>query len=162
MTTISSITSGRVYISPGRNERVDPLTRVADALDLSSGTLKDQLDLGRSLNDIAAARGIPHDKLITAIRSGLPVAAADAGTTAAKIAAQRTAPDPAAPRGANAGLRDEAKLAELSELLGMNSSDVSRRATSASDLVALFKDKGVDLYALRDVLDSGDLLDVTA
>lgn len=162
MTTISSISSGRVYVMPGRNERVDPLTRVADALDLSSGTLKDQLDLGRSLNEIAAARGIPHHQLINAIRGSLPVATADAGTTAAKIAAQRSAPDLAAPRGENAGLRDEAKLAELSKLLGMASADVSKQASRPSELVTLFKDKGVDLYALRDVLNSGDLLDVTA
>lgn len=162
MTTIGSISAARVYVSPGRNERVDPLTRVADALDLNSGTLKDQLDLGRSLNDIAAARGIPHDRLITAIKAGLPVADAEAGAEAERIAAQRSAPLPGDPRGENAGLRDEAKLAELGKLLGMDAAQVSKRATSASDLVTLFKEKGVDLYALRDVLDSGDLLDVTA
>ncbi|MEU4427608.1 hypothetical protein AB0F81_43870 [Actinoplanes sp. NPDC024001] len=162
MTTISSITSGRVYISPGRNERVDPLTRVADALDLSSGTLKDQLELGRSLNEIAADRGVPHGQLISAIRAWLPVAAGDAGATAERIAAQRSLPDPKAPRGENAGLRDAEKLEQLGELLGMKSEQVTARAGSPSDLVALFRDKGVSLHRMRDVLESGDLLDVMA
>ena len=152
MTSISSISSARVYVSPGRNDRVDPLTRVGDALDLSHGTLKDQLDLGRGLHEIAAAQAVPQSRLaVAAQRAGLPA-------TATVGAPER--PEPS--RGENAGLRDHAKLAQLSELLGMAAADVSSRATSASGLVALLKDRGVDLSTLRDVLDSGDLLDVTA
>lgn len=152
MTSISSISSARVYVSPGRNERVDPLTRVADALDLSYGTLKDQLDLGRGLFEIAAAQGVPQDKLIAAASAaGLP-------GTATVAAPERTDPS----RGENAGLRDHAKLAQLGELLGMATADFNKRAASPSELVTLLRDRGVNLSELRGVLDSGDLLDVLA
>jgi hypothetical protein len=44
----------------------------------------------------------------------------------------------------------------------MTSEDVSSQAITATDLVNLLKDKGVDLGALRTVLNNGDLVDVAA
>jgi hypothetical protein len=57
---------------------------------------------------------------------------------------------------------DEDKLSRLSDLLDMDADEVQSQAGSATDLVRLLQSKGVDLAALRDVLSSGDLLDVAA
>ncbi|AEV83222.1 hypothetical protein ACWT_2202 [Actinoplanes sp. SE50] len=62
-----------------------------------------------------------------------------------------------------AGLADPEKLTRVSDLLDMDTSDVTSAATSASSLVSLLQDRGVDFSQLRDVLNrTGDLLDVRA
>ncbi|MFF5290274.1 hypothetical protein [Paractinoplanes globisporus] len=76
-------------------------------------------------------------------KSGPPPAAAGALSPATK--------------GENSGLAD--KLDQVSQALDMDSDDVTAQATTASALVGMFRNKGVDP---RDVLDSGDLLDVAA
>jgi hypothetical protein len=69
---------------------------------------------------------------------------------------------PGAPKGENSALDDEDKLSALSDLLDMGSDQVAGQATSASNLVNLFKQQGVDLSTLRAVLDNGDLFDMNA
>lgn len=49
----------------------------------------------------------------------------------------------------------------MSSLLDTDAAEVSK-VNSASELVKMFQDKGVDLGTLRSVLNNGDLLDVTA
>jgi hypothetical protein len=71
--------------------------------------------------------------------------------------------DPAQPAtGLSASLLDPSKLAGLSTLLGADPAAVTSSAPSASDLVSALQNKGVDLNSLSSVLDSGDLLDVSA
>ncbi|GIF42142.1 hypothetical protein BC793_11777 [Actinoplanes xinjiangensis] len=175
MSTISGVTASTgsysYYWMPPALRRENPMVRVAETLGLTAGELRTQLDAGRSLNDIATARGVPHDELITAIKIGLTpetIAAggadAIAGRIAGKIHPEPEAPPPplpGAPRGRNAGLRDETKLAGVGRLLGMSAEAVTAAAAGPNALVALLQTRGVHLYALRGVLTSGDLLDVT-
>jgi hypothetical protein len=176
MATITGVTASTgsysYYWSPVMQRRENPMARVAETLGLTTDELKSQLDTGRSLNDIATEKGIAHDVLIAAIKAGMSsetVAAGYADAIAERIAGKThtsgdTPPPPPSggPRGENAGLRDEVKLAEVSKLLRMDTTEVAAAATSASSLVTLLTNKGVDLRSLRDVLTSGDLLDVRA
>ncbi|MDT5042013.1 MAG: hypothetical protein QOE51_2998 [Actinoplanes sp.] len=156
-------------------KRQDPMAKVADALGLSKDDLKKQLKSGKSLADIATAQGVSHDDLITAIKAGLPSDASssvNATAMAEKMATQKGGPQPPSghhghgghggPKGLNTGVQDPDKLQQLSQLLDSSTTDVSSSAASATDLVKLLKDKGVDLSALRNVLNSGDLVDVSA
>ena len=174
MTSISAISGStstyRMPPPPRNGNRQDPMAAVAEKLDLSSDDLKAQLRDGKSLDDIATAQGVSHDDLITAIKAGMPTDATDATEMAEKIASTKGMPPPphggghhpGGPRGANTGIADTDKVKQISELLDMSSDQVTVQATSATDLVKLLQDKGVDLSALRNVLNSGDLIDVAA
>ncbi|KUL40777.1 hypothetical protein [Actinoplanes awajinensis] len=150
----------------------DPMARVADALGLSHDELKSQLGTGKSLSDVATDRGVTHDELISAIKSGISTSSTSGTSGSADAMAEQIAagkgvtppPQPApAPRGENAGLQDPDKLKQVSDLLDMDTADVTAAATSASSLVSMLQTKGVDLTQLKDVLNrSGDLLDVRA
>lgn len=163
MSAISAIKTPIAYATKQSNDdQNDPLAAMADALGLSVEELKAQLAGGKSPNDIATAQGVSHDDLMTAIKPSLPTAATKAGDLAEKVAGSMGKPPPGGPRGANAGLRDDIKLDQVSQLLNMNPDDVTDRATTASALVGMFQANGVDLTGLRGVLNSGDLLDVAA
>jgi hypothetical protein len=175
MTAISALGTGTTttYRMPATGgtrapkDRPDPLAAVAEKLGLSSDELKTRLKDGKSLDDVATAQGVPHDELIAAIKAGLPAEAAsgtDATETAEKIATTKgmPPPPPGGPKGEHTGIQDPDKLSRLSELLAMDTDDVTTQAASATDLVKLLQDKGVDLNALRSVLSNGDLLDVAA
>jgi hypothetical protein len=163
MTGITSVSASTGQYSYHRSpaigqRRENMMSRMAETLGLTVDDLKSRLDEGSSLNDIATARGVPHENLILAIRAGM-----SAGDPEAFAAKRGTPPAPPAhePRGENAGLRDEAKLSRMSRLLGMDSESVTAATTGASGLVTLMQTKGIDLYELRGVLTSGDLIDVT-
>lgn len=169
MTAISAISSSSTAAtswSRTEGRREDPMAAVAETLGLSTDDLKAQLRDGKSLDDVATAQGVSHDDLVTAIKAGLPSEVSDATEAAEKIASRQGGtpppPPPGGPRGENTGLADSGKLDQISSLLEMDSEQVTSQATSASGLVKLLQDKGVDLAKLRDVLTSGDLLDVAA
>lgn len=65
-------------------------------------------------------------------------------------------------RGENAALSDPSKLSTLSDMLEMDEQEVTDQATNPAKLVELIRDRGLDLGTLRNVLSSGDLLDVRA
>ncbi|MDQ1656002.1 MAG: hypothetical protein QOD41_1085 [Cryptosporangiaceae bacterium] len=187
MTSISGISASGSH-RPHAPSGQDPMANVAKALNLSSDDLKSQLKSGKSMTDIADAQGVSHDDLIAAIKSGMPSngsSGTDSSEFAEKLASTKGlpfgGPDGAGrasghhghgPRGAGgpggpggppsggsvSGLTDEDKSSKLSDLLGTDVSTVS----SAQDLVDLLKSKGVDLGALRSVLDNGDLVDYSA
>jgi hypothetical protein len=141
----------------------------AQQLGLSTADLKGQLTNGKSLDDVATEQGVSHDELIDTIKAGLPTTSTgsvDSTATAEKIASGKGTPPPpppgGGPKGANTGVEDTDKLEQLSSLLKMDSGDVKTRATSATDLIKMMQDKGIDLGQLRNVLNSGDLMDVSA
>jgi uncharacterized protein YidB (DUF937 family) len=157
----------------------DPMAKVADMLGLSRDDLKTKLSSGKSLDDVAIEQGVTHQGLISAIKQGLPSDATSATQSADQVAEKiasavgvspAPSPPPAppsgdvpgGPKGENSGLQDTAKLSGLSRLLSMDPSAVAGSATSASSLVSLVQSQGVDLTRLKSVLNSGDLLDVSA
>jgi hypothetical protein len=190
MASISGISASGTHRPHGPSGQ-DPMAGVAKALNMSSDDLKSQLKSGKSMTDIADAQGVSHDDLIAAIKSGMPSdASSGTGSSefAEKIASTKGLPGggpdgagraagrrghghggPGGPGGAGgpggpppggsvSGLTDDEKSSKLSDLLGTDVSTVS----SAQDLVDLLKSKGVDLGALRSVLDNGDLVDYSA
>ncbi|MFI5936416.1 hypothetical protein [Actinoplanes sp. NPDC051494] len=138
MTSINGLSSvSGTYRMPSSTMRQDPMAAVADKLGLSSKDLRSQLRDGKSLDDVATAQGVSHDDLISAIKAGMPADATggvDATEMAEKIAGTKGMPPPP-PGGGPRG-----------ENTGIQDS----------------KNKGVGLTQLRDVLNSGDLLDVAA
>jgi hypothetical protein len=173
MTSISAIssTTSTSSTTAATHKRHDAMAKVADALGLSKDELKTELKSGKSLDDIATAQGVSHDDLIKAIKAGLPsnatssTSGADSTEMAEKIAATKGMPKPppgGGPKGINSGVQDSGKLSQISKLLDTDSDTVSSSATSATDLVKMLQSKGVDLSALKNVLDNGDLVDVSA
>ncbi|BCY07415.1 hypothetical protein [Actinoplanes sp. L3-i22] len=175
MTAISSISNSTNYqvtqaqsaYAGQQKPQDDPMDKIAETLGLSKDALKDQLTNGKSLNDVATGQSVGHEDLIAAIKSGMPSSTAITDDVAEKIAAQQSQgtppPPPGGPRGENAGLQDSGKLKQVSDMLDMDSQDVTKAATSASSLVSLLQDKGVDFSQLKNVLNrTGDLLDVSA
>jgi hypothetical protein len=88
----------------------------------------------------------------------MPPRTGDAGTAQVgeRIASTRDMPARTAMKG------DDGRTSRLGSALRMDSGDVSSRASSASEMVDLLQSRGVDLGQLRNVLNSGDLLDVRA
>ena len=71
-------------------------------------------------------------------------------------------PPPGGPKGELSGLStDDSKAEKIGALLDTDATEV-RKVNSAAQLVKMFQEHGVDLNALRSVLNSGDLLDVAA
>lgn len=163
MTSITSISAAsaaaayRVAPAPTVRER-DPMAAVADSLGLSSNALRSELSAGKTLQDVATAQGVTRTELVDAIKAGLPTGASE---EAERIAAGTGTPPPPT-GGYNAGLTDPAKLNGVSDLLNMPAEEVANQATTATDLVSMLQNRGVDLGQLRAVMSSGDLLDVRA
>ncbi|GGJ87483.1 hypothetical protein GCM10010123_16350 [Pilimelia anulata] len=180
MTSISGISAGSTARAggppPAPPRGADPMAGVAKTLGLSRSELRTQLDAGQSLDDVATAQGVSHDDLISAIKAGLPAGAASGvdATAFAEGVAGRTGPPPPPPGGGPGGpagagggrigaVGDESKLDQLADLLEMDTEDLVDRVSSGADLLALLREKGVDLGALRPILaGQGDLVDVAA
>jgi hypothetical protein len=153
---------------PPPRDGKDPMDSVAKALGLSGDDLKSRLDSGRSMSELAKASGLSRDDLLAAIKAGMPSPGAnglsdsDKDTVAGKIADQRGRPDGPPPQDGNLnGLNDSTKRDQINELLGGDAGGLDS-VNSAKQFVELLQKKGVDLGALKNVLNSGDLLNVTA
>jgi len=177
MTTINGTGMSAHYntMAATRAQRTDPMKSVAETLGMTSDELKTQLRSGRSLVEVAGGRNVEQDRLIAAIKDGLPPdAAADATRAAEEIAAAQGLPagPPRAaaapigpppgggPRGQVAGLDDADKADRLSNLLEVDTNELTSTIASAKELVDLMQKKGVDLGNLRSILRSGDLVDI--
>lgn len=164
MTSITSISAAsaaaayRVAPAPPVRER-DPMVTVADTLGLSSNALRAELSTGKTLQDVATAQGVTRTELVDAIKAGLPTGAS---AEAEHIAARTGTPPPPQTRGLNSGITDPTKLNGVSDLLNMPAGEVAGQATTATDLVSMLQNRGIDLGQLRAVMSSGDLLDVRA
>ncbi len=66
------------------------LSAVADKLGMSSQDLKSQLDSGKSLADVAKAKGLSRDDLVATIKSALSSAGTTDGSTTAASASGGT------------------------------------------------------------------------
>ncbi|GAA0451462.1 hypothetical protein Aca07nite_55990 [Actinoplanes capillaceus] len=167
----AALTSTATRQAPPPRNGENPMKAVAEKLGLSTDDLKKQLDNGKSLNDVAEARGVSHDDLIAAIRAGLPTDQASGTTetdltelaeTIAATTGRPQGPPPGGPKGEMGGLHaSRTKLDRISALLETGADEVGS-ISSAQKLVSMLQDNGVDLNALKSVLDSGDLLDVVA
>jgi hypothetical protein len=158
--------AGRPGQQPPAPRGGDPMKAVAEKLNLTTDELRTRLDSGKSLADVADARGVSRDDLVATVRAGLPTSSS---STAEQIATNRERPQvpppgppPGGPKGELSGLStDDGKVDRISSLLGTDAEEV-RKVDSAAELVKMFQDRGIDLNALRSVLNSGDLLDVAA
>jgi hypothetical protein len=129
-------------IAATRSQRTDPVRTVTDTLGVTGDDLKTQLRSGRSQAEVASGRGVDDDKLVGAVRDGLP---ADRSTDATSLAA----------------LDNASKAGRLGNLLDVGSDELASQVSNATDLVQLMQKKGVDLGQLRSILNNGDLLDVS-
>lgn len=153
MVSVSGTTSMRQGPPPAQRGE-DPMKAVAEKLNLSPDDLRNELRGGRTLNDVADAQKVPRDDLAATLRANRP--ADPTGRSRSE------GPPPGGPKGELSGINsDETKLNRVSSLLDTDAGEVSK-VNSASELVKMFQDKGVDLGTLRSVLNNGDLLDVTA
>jgi anti-sigma28 factor (negative regulator of flagellin synthesis) len=155
-----------------RTSAQDSMASVSNLLGVSASDLRTRLQSGQSLSTVAESQGVAHGDLINAIKDGIrsgstfevdtdSLAEQIAGNTRTSAGPPQGQP-PGGPRGENSGLRDESKLTKLSGMLDMSTDDVASNATSATKLVELLQRGGVDLGQLKNVLSSGDLLDVHA
>jgi hypothetical protein len=165
-------------IAATRSQRTDPMKSVAETLGMTTDELKDQLRSGKSLVEVATGRNLDHDRLIAAIKEGLPKNdVADATRVAEEVATAKGlpagppqgsgrpsgpgGPPPGGTRGQVAGLGDAAKADRLGDLLEVDAGELTSKVANAKELIELMRDKGVDLGRLRSILSSGDLVDVS-
>jgi hypothetical protein len=168
-------------IAAARAQRTDPMKLVATTLGITTDELKSQLREGKSLVEIASGRNVDRDRLVAAVKEGLPTdVAADATRMAEEIVSTKGLPvgpsrgegtgrsaGPGAPvstggpRGQVAGLDDAAKAGRLSSLLEVDADELTATVANAKELIDLMRDKGVDLGQLGSILTSGDLVDVS-
>ncbi|MCU7726238.1 hypothetical protein ODJ79_21125 [Actinoplanes sp. KI2] len=64
----STASAGAVHAA--RHHGAGSMTKIADALGMSSDDLKKELRSGKSLGDVATEKGVSHDDLIAAIKQG--------------------------------------------------------------------------------------------
>lgn len=162
ISAVTTTTTSSYPALPSLREAREPMARVAAPRGMDGTDLRRALDDDRSRDDLAAEKRAENTEQRATERR------ADQRATE-RLAEQRTVerrdppPDraPAAGSGDPAYLRDDDKLGRIGELMDMDATEVSRRATSGSSLISMLQGNNVDLSRLRTVLDSGDLLDVT-
>src|SRR5664279_1638118 len=156
-----------------------PIDAVASTLKMSTDDIKTQLQSGKSLSDIAAAQGVSHDDLISALKAGMPdelknsdaaTATSDTtGTTATsghhhhhRGAASQVSGLDGSSTGVMSGsltASQQKTLDSLSSLLGTDSSSLLTSLQSGTSLASLVSSKGVDSSKLASVLQDGLLVD---
>jgi hypothetical protein len=154
-----------------QHEAQDPMLGVAKTLGMSTDDLKSALQSGKSLHDLADEKNVSHDDLIAAIKTGMPTDRVNAtddadGTQLAGRIASQTATQTAKSQNqtakSNQNTISGSTLNAVSSLLDKQSSSGLDSVTSSKQLIDFLQNKGVDLNSLRNVLNSGSLVDVTA
>jgi uncharacterized protein YidB (DUF937 family) len=149
----------------GRGGFEKTLSAVADKLGISTGDLKKQLQSGQSLTDIAAAKGLDKDDLVSTIASTLPSAGPDGAqldtTAMATRIADRTHQTPPSSRPSSSDGESELGkgLDALSSALGINTDELLQRLTDGtgiSDLLSANPDVSSQLSQLQ---NKGALVD---
>lgn len=131
---VGSIGGSTAMLHPGRPPQSPDkaLAGTAKLLGMSSDDLKKELSSGKTLNDLAKAKGVSHDALISSITAGLKASAPagvkaptdlDPTQIAENIAAGKGpggSSGPSAPAGRSASVDGAQKLASLSSALGID------------------------------------------
>jgi uncharacterized protein YidB (DUF937 family) len=139
---------------------------VADELQMSPADLKKELASGKSLADVASAKGVSKDDLVSTIASTLPSTAPD-GTTidttarATQIAdSTRQAPPPRAGSGPNDGATDIGTgIDTLAGALGISSDDLLQRLTDGTGIADLLSANPSVSSQLSGLQNKGALVD---
>ena len=156
--------------SPPRTfDRNKALAPVAKLLDMSVDELNRALKDGKTLDKIAASKGVAHTDLVAAIKEGLQdsqpsgKAAGELDKVAEDLASGKGhrahhhhGPPPAANRA------DTGALATVSSMLDMSSSDLVDALTSGTSLVDLALQHGVSSESLLLAAGRGMVLNTVA
>ena len=162
-----------------QHEAQDPMVGVAKTLGMSTDHLKSALQSGKSLKDLANEKNVAHEDLIATIKTAMPTDRvnatdnADGTQLAARIVgrAGTQGPPPGVPpkavdgkatANAKATAVSGSTLNAVSSLLTGQDSTALTSITSSKQLIDFLQHQGVDLTSLRNVLNSGSLVDVTA
>ncbi|MCU1391778.1 MAG: hypothetical protein JWM34_206 [Ilumatobacteraceae bacterium] len=187
---ISSVATASVTTlqRPDRDaQRNKMLSAVADKLGMSVDDLKAELDKGSTLNQIATAKGVSHDDLISTIESSISSNASAAGSTsgtsdakldqfAEKIASSQGAEPPKGAHRAHGGHRPpppptttdddsststDSALTNVAKTLNMKADDLVNALKSGTSLESLAQQKGVSLGQVLGAVTKGMLLNVS-
>ncbi len=166
----------------GREQGPDPETMmqpVAELLGVSTSDLKRALDGGQTLDQLASAKGVSHEDLVSAIKEGLE-AAGPQGTgstdgvsaTTAVFDLDALAEDiaagvrPKGPQGPPPGPpptgnndNDQDALEAVSDLLDMTTEELIESLRTGSSLRDLASTRGVSSDQLLDALSEGMVVD---
>lgn len=111
----------------------------AKLLGMTTDDLQTQLRSGKTLNDLANAKGVSHDDLVASIEQGMKAAAPqgvqapagfDASRIAEDIAAGKRPEDPRAAGGPGGGADADDKLSRLASALGTDTTSLLQQLQS--------------------------------
>jgi lambda repressor-like predicted transcriptional regulator len=164
-----------------------PFDAVSSLLGLSAKDIAKQVASGKSLDDLAKAKGVSHEDLVSALKSGMPddlKGSTQADAIAETIATQQGmptqgpgGPPPSGPPlmsslngiGQSSGVlsgnltsSQQDMLDSLSSALGTDSTSLLDELQSGTSLSDLVKSKGIDISTLANVLQNGLLVDTKA
>lgn len=169
-----------------------PFDAVSSLLGVSAQDIAKQVASGKSLDDLAKAKGVSHEDLVSALKTGMPAdlkASAKADAIAETIATQQGMPtqgpagtppagQPPSRRppisslngiGQSSGVlsgnltsSQQNMLDSLSSALGTDSTSLLDELQSGTSLSDLVKSKGIDSSTLANVLQNGLLVDTKA
>lgn len=158
-----------------------PFDAVSGLLGMSSGDIASAVSSGKSLDDLAKAKGVSHQDLTAALEAGAPQelqGTTQLHTMVEDIASHRGGvggpggtgghggPPPGPPPGAASGVlsgdlttTQQSMLDQLASLLDTSSDELETSLQSGTSLAQLLDDKGVSLDQLATTLQSGFLVD---
>jgi lambda repressor-like predicted transcriptional regulator len=195
VSSISSLTStatSQVTGAAHHHGAKSPFDAVSSLLGMSAKDIASQVASGKSLDDLAKAKGVSHEDLVSALKASLPEdlkGSTQADAIAETIATQQgmptqgpggppTAGPPPSGRppmsslngiGQSSGVlsgnltsSQQDMLDSLSSALGTDSTSLLDELRSGTSLSDLVKSKGIDSSTLANVLQNGLLVDTKA
>jgi hypothetical protein len=172
--TTSASTVSSLHRHSGPPAGKGPFDAVSSLLGMSADDIADQVKGGKSLDDLAKAKGVSHSDLVAALKAGAPseLQGTDGLDAMVEQIASQTGMRPMGPPppppsdsgvlSGNVSSSQQDTLDALSSLLDMSSDDLQTSLQSGTSLVSLLKSHDVDLTDLADTLQSGFLVDKTA
>lgn len=178
---ISTVASANpmMLARPTPQDRTKAMSPVADALGMTVDELGTALRGGTSLNQLAVSKGLSHDQLINAIKTGMQAVAPKGKTHAGRVSGggdpdgdgdDDAAEAIASGREAGAATRPQlgvnapntALVDKVSSMLQMSASDLVDQLRSGTSLGDLAKSKGVSPDALLQTVGKGMVLNTYA
>ena len=164
----STGTSGAVSGTAHHGRFEKTLDAVADTLGMSSDDLKKALASGQSMTDIAKAKGVSKDDLVSTIASTLPTTARDGSTIdptqmATRIADSTRPAPPPPPSSSGSAAGSDSDLGKgietLANALGVSSDDLLQRLTDGSGISDLLQANPDVSSQLSDLQNKGGIID---